>query len=122
MTTSRAAPTIARQFTQTLDTAFFRALCEPARVELLAALIAKGPTDINALADAVPQDRSVVSRHLKVPGRRRHPPLRQGRTTPDIPDPGRLRRRLSGEAPGAGTRHGQAMLLTIFPNMCTYAH
>ncbi|UXI70551.1 ArsR/SmtB family transcription factor [Tahibacter amnicola] len=66
MTTSRAAPTIARQFTQTLDTAFFRALCEPARVELLAALIAKGPTDINALADAVPQDRSVVSRHLKV--------------------------------------------------------
>lgn len=64
--TQKSAPAVARQFTQTLDTAFFRALCEPARVELLAALIARGPADINALAEAAPQDRSVVSRHLKV--------------------------------------------------------
>ncbi|MFN3779756.1 MAG: ArsR/SmtB family transcription factor [Brevundimonas aurantiaca] len=49
-----------------LDTALFRALCEPARIAIVAVLIRKGPSDIGAVADELPQDRSVISRHLRI--------------------------------------------------------
>jgi DNA-binding transcriptional ArsR family regulator len=47
-----------------LDSAFFKALSEPARVELLKFLIVNGPADIETIAERFPQDRSVISRHL----------------------------------------------------------
>jgi DNA-binding transcriptional ArsR family regulator len=51
---------------QVLDSEFLRALTEPARLELMKVLLLHGPADIATLASHVPQDRSVVSRHLKV--------------------------------------------------------
>ena len=39
---------------------------DPARLELMKVLLLEGPSDIGSLASQVPQDRSVVSRHLKV--------------------------------------------------------
>lgn len=47
------------------DTGFFKALCEPARIAVLRELILLGRGDIAAIADRLPQDRSVVARHLQ---------------------------------------------------------
>lgn len=56
------------QHTQTFvdlaNTEFFKALCEPIRIELLAVLIQQGRADISTLAEHFTQDRSVISRHL----------------------------------------------------------
>jgi DNA-binding transcriptional ArsR family regulator len=49
-----------------LDSPFLRALTEPARLEVLRVLLVHGPSDIGAIAEKLPQDRSVISRHLKV--------------------------------------------------------
>ena len=49
-----------------LDSEFLKALSEPARVQILRALIARGPQDVGALAEPLPQERSVVSRHVRV--------------------------------------------------------
>lgn len=49
-----------------LDSSLFKALCEPARIELVRLLIAKGRTDLSAIAAELPQDTSVISRHLAV--------------------------------------------------------
>lgn len=45
---------------------FLKAMTEPARVELVKQLMLQGPMDVGSLAELVPQERSVVSRHLKV--------------------------------------------------------
>lgn len=49
-----------------LDTTFFVALCEPVRVELIRALVLKGRSDIQTIAEGFSQDRSVIARHLQV--------------------------------------------------------
>lgn len=49
-----------------LDTELFRALCEPSRLQIIAAMIRLGPADVGDLAAQTPLDRSVVSRHLQV--------------------------------------------------------
>lgn len=49
-----------------LDADFFKALCEPARLEVVRQMIKLGRADIGEIADGLPQDRSVVSRHLQV--------------------------------------------------------
>jgi DNA-binding transcriptional ArsR family regulator len=56
----------AQRFEEIADTAFFRALSEPVRVRILAALIEMGKTDISSLASRFEQDRSVISRHLSL--------------------------------------------------------
>jgi DNA-binding transcriptional ArsR family regulator len=48
-----------------LDTEFFRALCEPARIQIFRQLVLKGRSDIGTIAEALPQDRSVIARHLQ---------------------------------------------------------
>lgn len=48
-----------------LDTEFFRALCEPARVQIFKQLVLLGRSDIGTIAQALPQDRSVIARHLR---------------------------------------------------------
>jgi DNA-binding transcriptional ArsR family regulator len=53
------------QMIQLLDSVFLRALTEPARLDVLRVLILHGPADIGAIAEHLPQDRSVISRHLK---------------------------------------------------------
>lgn len=51
---------------KTLDTNFFKVLSEPARIELIKHLLKLQSADIATLAGKMSQDRSVVSRHLKV--------------------------------------------------------
>lgn len=50
---------------QVFDADFFKALCEPARLQLLAVLVRRGRSDVGEIAGEVTQDRSVVSRHLQ---------------------------------------------------------
>lgn len=45
---------------------FFRALCEPIRLQLLAKLIQLGRADVAMIAEGFGQDRSVISRHLQL--------------------------------------------------------
>ncbi len=49
-----------------VDSKLFRALCEPARIDILRQLTLVGRVDIGTLAERLPQDRSVISRHLGV--------------------------------------------------------
>ncbi len=55
----------AARIVELLDSPLLRALSEPARLEVLRVLLLHGPADIAAIASHLPQDRSVVSRHLK---------------------------------------------------------
>ena len=55
----------ARQCVSVFDTGFFKALCEPARIAVLRELILLGRADIGAIAERLPQDRSVIARHLQ---------------------------------------------------------
>ncbi|GAB4569476.1 MAG: winged helix-turn-helix domain-containing protein [Rhizobacter sp.] len=57
---------VANACMEILDTGFFRALCEPVRVEILRQLILKGRSDVNTIAEGMPQDRSVIARHLQL--------------------------------------------------------
>ena len=50
---------------EVLDTEFFRALCEPARIQIFRQLVLQGRTHIGAIAEDLPQDRSVIARHLQ---------------------------------------------------------
>jgi DNA-binding transcriptional ArsR family regulator len=54
-----------------LDADFFRVLCEPARLQVFRQLILLGRSDIGTIAQALPQDRSVITRHLQVMERAR---------------------------------------------------
>ena len=49
-----------------IDNDFFRALSEPTRIEILKLLMLNGACDVGTLADQMPQDRSVISRHLSL--------------------------------------------------------
>lgn len=49
-----------------LDSAFFKALCEPPRVAVLKRVMQLGRADVTEIAAQLPQERSVVSRHLQV--------------------------------------------------------
>lgn len=55
----------AQQCVAVFDTGFFKALCEPARIAVLRELILLGRADIAAIAERLPQDRSVIARHLR---------------------------------------------------------
>lgn len=47
-----------------LDSAFFKTLAEPVRIDILKLLLLYGRSDIGTIAEHMPQDRSVISRHL----------------------------------------------------------
>lgn len=49
-----------------MDSSFFKALAEPVRLEILKALIVVREADIHTIAKGLPQDRSVISRHLNI--------------------------------------------------------
>lgn len=51
---------------QVFDTAFFRALCEPVRLDVFRQLVLNGQSDVGTIAQAMPQDRSVIARHLQL--------------------------------------------------------
>ncbi len=47
-----------------IDGDFIKALAEPARIQIMKQLIILGASDVKTLAEKMPQDRSVISRHL----------------------------------------------------------
>lgn len=47
-----------------IDSEFIKALAEPVRIEILKWLIVNGSSDVKTLAEKMPQDRSVISRHM----------------------------------------------------------
>ena len=49
-----------------LDSKLFKALSEPVRGEILRFLLLNGRADISTIAENLPQDRSVISRHLNL--------------------------------------------------------
>ncbi|MBU2873719.1 MULTISPECIES: ArsR/SmtB family transcription factor [Marinobacter] len=49
-----------------IDNDFVKALAEPARIQILKLLILNGPSDVKTLTERLPQDRSVISRHLAI--------------------------------------------------------
>jgi DNA-binding transcriptional ArsR family regulator len=55
----------AARIVELLDTPLLRALAEPARLDVLRVLLVHGGSDIAAIAERLPQDRSVISRHLR---------------------------------------------------------
>jgi len=65
-TTRRHRERAARELAAIVDSQLFRALCEPVRIEIVKLLTARGRSDVQTLAAQVPQDQSVVSRHLAV--------------------------------------------------------
>jgi ArsR family transcriptional regulator, nickel/cobalt-responsive transcriptional repressor len=54
------------ELVQNFDARLFKTLSEPVRLEILRFLMENGRTDIGTIADHMPQDRSVVSRHLNL--------------------------------------------------------
>ena len=48
------------------DARFFKTLSEPVRIQILRYLIQHGRSDIGTIAENMPQDRSVISRHLNL--------------------------------------------------------
>ena len=54
------------ELVEVLDSRLFTALAEPVRIDLLKVIILRGRTDVATLASHLPQDRSVISRHLSI--------------------------------------------------------
>lgn len=66
MTTSPTRTQAIEAAIESLDGAFFKALCEPPRVAVLKRVMELGRADVTEIAAELPQERSVVSRHLQV--------------------------------------------------------
>jgi predicted transcriptional regulator len=62
--TRQARERAAKELRDILNGRLFGALCEPVRVSLVEFLTINGRADIATIAEAFPQDRSVISRHL----------------------------------------------------------
>ena len=54
------------ELVKVLDSKFLKALSEPVRIEILKVILRNGRTDIGTIAEHMPQDRSVISRHLNL--------------------------------------------------------
>ena len=48
------------------DSKFFKTMSEPVRMQIMRVLLLNGRSDIATIADNMPQDRSVISRHLNL--------------------------------------------------------
>ena len=66
MITEQAKKQIAEELVEILDSVFFKTLSEPVRVQILKFLVLNGRSDIGTIAEQMPQDRSVISRHLNL--------------------------------------------------------
>ncbi|MDD1022280.1 metalloregulator ArsR/SmtB family transcription factor [Pseudomonas sp. TNT2022 ID1048] len=66
MTTSLTRNQAIEAAIESLDGAFFKALCEPPRIAVLKRVMLLARADITEIAAELPQERSVVSRHLQV--------------------------------------------------------
>ncbi len=57
---------IAEELMEAFDSKFFKTLAEPVRVQILKFIMLNGRADIGTIAENMPQDRSVISRHLNL--------------------------------------------------------
>ena len=57
---------IANKLVDVMDSKFFKSMSEPVRVQIIRYLLLNGRADIGAIAENMPQDRSVISRHLNL--------------------------------------------------------
>lgn len=64
--TPRSRSKVAEELVEALDSTFFKTLSEPVRVEILKYIMLNGRADIQTIAANMPQDRSVISRHLNL--------------------------------------------------------
>lgn len=64
--TANKAPKAVNDLVKALDSKVVKALTEPARAEILKFLMLNGRSDISTIAENLPQDRSVISRHLNL--------------------------------------------------------
>ncbi len=53
-------------FDRIADDDLFKVLSEPVRIRIIRFLAVHGPSDVGTIAASFPQDRSVISRHLKM--------------------------------------------------------
>lgn len=56
----------AQQCVAVLNEKFFKAFSDPTRIHVFQRVVLLGRADIGEIAESLPQDRSVVSRHLQV--------------------------------------------------------
>lgn len=54
------------ELVKNFDSKLFKTLSEPVRMEILKFLMLNGRSDIGTIAENMPQDRSVISRHLNL--------------------------------------------------------
>lgn len=66
MNVQSATTNILDELIKNFDSKFFKTLSEPVRLEILRFLIQNGRSDIGTIANYLPQDRSVISRHLNL--------------------------------------------------------
>lgn len=66
ITMAQQTNTSVDEMVKALDAKLFKVLMEPVRVELLKHLMVYGRSDISTIAEYLPQDRSVISRHLRL--------------------------------------------------------
>ena len=57
---------VANKLVDVMDSKFFKSMSEPVRVQIIRFLLLNGRADIGAIAENMPQDRSVISRHLNL--------------------------------------------------------
>lgn len=57
---------VANKLIEVMDSKFFKSLGEPVRVQIIRFLLLNGRADIGTIAENMPQDRSVISRHLNL--------------------------------------------------------
>jgi DNA-binding transcriptional ArsR family regulator len=63
---ARSRERAARGLAELLEAKLFKALCEPVRVEIVKFVTATGRCDVTTISEHLPQDGSVVSRHLAI--------------------------------------------------------
>lgn len=64
--TAPQSSNVVNDLVKALDSKLIKALTEPARAEVLKFLMLNGRSDISTIAEYLPQDRSVISRHLNL--------------------------------------------------------
>ena len=64
--TRKSRERAAHELAEILDAKLFRALCDPVRQEIVGILTLEGRANVQSVAQHLPQDRSVISRHLAV--------------------------------------------------------
>ncbi len=62
--TLKARAEVLNNFSEVYDARFFKTLSEPVRIQILEYLMLNGRSDIRSITENMPQDRSVISRHL----------------------------------------------------------